>query len=270
MHELEALAAVVRTAASRRVPVLLIGAMARAIVFDLLAAGSPYRATRDIDFGVRVPTWDAYSGLVEALIAVEGFTRIGPHKLRYRDGSEIDLVPFGGVADAAGNVAWGGGDRAMSVLGFEAARAHRETHALAGVRVDVVNLGGLLILKLYALRDRLHQPGATDLRDIDYVLTNATAALHDRVFDELPHEALLELDYAELGPRLLAVDVSSMTDSAEVLRLIAIIDECVLTPPDYIHLARASVGGDVGQSRACFEAFRRGLVNALILTSELE
>lgn len=268
MHELEALAAVVRTAQSRRLPVLLIGATARGIVFDRISHGSPYRATRDIDFGVRVSNWDAYSGLLDALVAVEGFTRIGPHKLRYHDGTEIDLVPFGGVADVEGNVEWQGGDRVMSVLGFEAASAHRETHEVAGVRVDVVNLGGLLILKLYALRDRLRQPGATDLRDIDYVLSNASAALQNRVFDELPHEILLELDYPKLGPRLLAVDVARMTDAAEVVRLIAIIDECVLTPPDYTYLARASVGGNVAQSMACFAAFKRGLVDALDLTDE--
>lgn len=268
MHELEALVAVVRTAESRRLPVLLIGATARGIVFDRISDGSAYRATKDIDFGVRVSNWDAYSGLLEALVAVEGFTRLGPHTLRYHDGTEIDLVPFGGVADVEGNVEWQGGDRVMSVLGFEAASAHRETHQLGGVRVDVVDLGGLLILKLYALRDRLHRPGATDLRDIDYVLTNASVVLHNRVFDELPHEVLLELDYAELGPRLLAVDVARMTHAAEVVRLIAIIGECVLTPPDYTHLARARVGGDIAQSKACMTAFKRGLVDALLLTDE--
>jgi len=118
------------------------------------------------------------------------------------------------------------------------------------------------------LRDRLHRPGATDLRDIDYVLTNASVVLHNRVFDELPHEVLLELDYAELGPRLLAVDVARMTHAAEVVRLIAIIGECVLTPPDYTHLARARVGGDIAQSKACMTAFKRGLVDALLLTDE--
>jgi predicted nucleotidyltransferase len=237
MHELEALAAVVRTAESCQIPVLLIGATARGIVFDRISDGGPYRATRDIDFGVRVANWEAYSRLLEALVEVEGFARIGPHKLRYHDGTEIDLVPFGGVADAEGNVEWKGGDRVMCVLGFEAARAHRETHELAGVHVDVASLGGLLILKLYALRDRLHQAGATDLRDIDYVLENASVALHDRVFDELPPEVLRELDYTELGPRLLALDVARMTEAAEVAQLIAIIDECVLTPPDYTHLS---------------------------------
>lgn len=134
------------------------------------------------------------------------------------------------------------------------------------MRVDVINLGGLLILKLYALRDRLHQAGATDLRDIDYVLTNASVALHERVFEEIAPELLLELDYAELGPRLLALDVARMTEADEVARLITIIDERVLTPPDYAHLARASIGGDVAHSIACITAFKRGLLDALNLT----
>jgi len=269
MLALEALAAVVRTAEAHQLPVLLIGATARGIVFDRIFDGSPYRATRDVDFGVRVPSWNAYSELLEALVATEGFTRIGPHKLRHPDGTEIDLVPFGGVADADGNVEWQDGDRVMSVHGFDAARAHHETHELAGVRVDVVNLGGLLILKLYALRDRLHQAGATDLRDIDYVLRNASHVLRDRVFDELPPEVLIELDYAELGPRLLALDVARMTEAAEVARLIAIIDECLLTPPDYAHLARARVGGSVTQSLACITAFKRALADSLEVTDEV-
>lgn len=156
----------------------------------------------------------------------------------------------------------------MSVLGFEAASAHHETHELAGVRVAVASLGGLLILKLYALRDRLLQPGATDPRDIDYVLKNASVVLQKRIFDELPHEILIELDDQELGPRLLALDVAGMTEAAEVARLIAIIDAYIRKPPDYTHLARASVGGDVAQSIACMTAFQRGLVDALGLTDE--
>jgi predicted nucleotidyltransferase len=114
------------------------------------------------------------------------------------------------------------------------------------------------------------KPGAADLRDIDYVLTNASRALHERVFAELAPEAVLDLDYVELGPRLLALDVARMTDPDEIARLIAIIDDLVLTPPDYAHLARACVAGSIARSIACMVAFRQGLVDGLHLSDELQ
>ncbi len=82
MPELEAVAALTRVAEARGLRVLLIGALAREIVFDQQPEDRPYRATRDIDVGVRVATWDEYRAFVGALVGA-GFAREAEHKLRY-------------------------------------------------------------------------------------------------------------------------------------------------------------------------------------------
>ncbi len=57
--ELVALAALATVAEDLGVSIVLIGALAREIVFDLSSAGHALRATRDVDAGVHVQDWDA-------------------------------------------------------------------------------------------------------------------------------------------------------------------------------------------------------------------
>lgn len=53
-RDLEAFLALQRAAQGRGLRVLLVGAVARQLVFDQLHREGPYRATRDIDAVVRV------------------------------------------------------------------------------------------------------------------------------------------------------------------------------------------------------------------------
>lgn len=207
MPELEAVAVLARVAEARGLRVLLIGAFARQIVFDQQYEGQPYRATRDIDLGVRVATWGEYGDFITALVSA-GFTREAEHKLRYLDGTEFDLLPFGGVVDEHNRLTWWGSERVMSMDGFGSADAHGELRDVAGVRLRVANLPGLVALKLFAFRDRGTDPRSSDLGDLDYILSNASGALEKRVYTELFPAQLVALDYPELGPYLLGRDVA--------------------------------------------------------------
>lgn len=158
MPELEAVAVLARVAESCGLRVLLIGAFARQIVFDQQHEGRPYRATRDIDVGVRVATWNEYGDLITALVSA-GFIREAEHKLRYRDGTEFDLLPFGGVVDEHNQLTWRGSERVMSMDGFNSADAHGELRDVAGVQLRVANLPGLITLKLFAFRAAGLTPG---------------------------------------------------------------------------------------------------------------
>ena len=153
MPELEAVATLARVAEVCGLRTLLIGAFAREIVFDQQHEGKRYRATRDIDVGVYVTTWTDYWAFVDALVAA-GFTHDAEHKLRHLDGTELDLLPFGGVVDENNQLTWMGGERVMSMNGFESADAHGELRNIAGVQFRVANLSGLITLKLFAFRDR--------------------------------------------------------------------------------------------------------------------
>ena len=262
MNEGEALRAFVRVAESSGVSVLLIGAKAREIVFDHRIDGQAFRATRDVDFGVRTSSPEHYEVFIEALVASGVFLRIGPHKLTRIDGTEVDVVPFGGIADEQGNVTWLDSGKVMSVRGFEAAETHREAIDLDGVRVEVVTLAGLIVLKLYALRDRVLETGATDLHDLAYILHNATEFLNERVLASLGKDLIASLSYEEWGPYLLGRDVAKIVPIAEARDLAGIIDAYVLVPPDYVRLDRAKRGGDLDAAVKRFAAFKRGLVGA--------
>lgn len=256
MSDLAALETLVSVADARGLTVLLIGALAREIIFDQLVEGKPYRATRDVDMSVRVPGWDAYHDFINALEQA-GFTKLAEHKLRHRDGTEIDLLPFGAVVDDNQKLTWQGG-RVMSMDGFESANAHGEPRDLGSLTLRVVNLPGLVTLKLFAFKDRGQDTRSSDLSDLGYILTNATDVLGERVYNELEPELLEDLDYDELGPHLLGRDVASIVQSDERDRLNDIVLSRILTS-DYMALSRAVSTAELPRAARCFKAFAGGL-----------
>jgi predicted nucleotidyltransferase len=256
--ELAALESLVRTAERRGLRVLLIGAIARQLVFDQRNSKTAYRATRDVDTVVRVSGWEEFNALVAEMVATGGFSHMGGHQFRYRDGTEVDLLPFGGVADPSCNLTWEGADRAMSLEGLETADSNSESIELNGIHVRVANLPSLLALKLFAFRDR-HARTSKDLSDLIYIFANGSYVLMDRVYKELNFE-LTELDFDQLGPFLLGQDVNRIVPQSERDALIAILEKQILEPPDYSALSRLIQGEELDRSIARFEAFRRGMV----------
>ena len=255
-REIKALEALARVVEDHGADLVLVGALAREIVFDIPSTGHALRATRDVDAGVHVEDWDAFEQLMVALVQRGGFVREAEHRLRYQDGTEVDLLPFGGVADEAGNITWLESGRVMSVGGFVAAAQHSLTHELDGIRVRVVNLPGLVVLKLFAFRDRRD---AKDLQDLLVILGGASDELPSRTYEELDPDVLVELPYEQLGPLLLGRDIAAMLAEGERKDLLQIIDTTILTPPDYERLAVADRAGDLERWIGWFEALRTGL-----------
>lgn len=258
MPELEAVAVLARVAEFRGLRVLLIGAFARQIVFDQQHEGQAYRATRDIDVGVRVATWKEYGDFITDLMSA-GFIHEAEHKLRYRDGTEFDLLPFGGVVDEHNKLTWRGSERVMSMDGFNSADAHGELRDVAGVQLRVANLAGLITLKLFAFRDRGTDLRSSDLGDLDYILSNALDALQERVYTGLSPAQLEALNYPELGPYLLGRDVARTVSRDEAASLSVILDTRVLVAPDYALLSRATRLSSLEGAVARFRAFKQGL-----------
>ena len=75
-REFEALAELTRVVQDLGVNIVLVGALAREIVFDLPSAGHALRLTRDVDAGIHVRDWDAYEQVVAALIQQGNFVRV--------------------------------------------------------------------------------------------------------------------------------------------------------------------------------------------------
>lgn len=105
----EALEALVRVARTMNLRVTLIGALARELVFDTVYAGAPHRATLDINITIRVVDADEFEELARRLVKYGGFQRNSPHRFVYDGGTELDVLPFGGMANETGNLVWPGG-----------------------------------------------------------------------------------------------------------------------------------------------------------------
>ncbi len=174
---------------------LLVGAMARDLLLHY-AWGIPIaRASRDVDLAVSIDQWAAYSEIRESLIETGNFSGVEgvPHRLVHHSGIPLDMVPFGGIADERGQIAWPGrGKGEMTVLGFREGRDSAVRVQLPGdVCVPVVSLPMFVVLKLLAWSERrLSRPGV-DAADLYLVLrTYERAGNEGRLFDE--HDDLLE------------------------------------------------------------------------------
>lgn len=209
--------------------VVLIGASAREVTFDRVLSDRTYRATRDADAAVRVTHWGEFELLATALTEAGAFRRLERNGLKFvhRNGTEIDLVPFGGIADTdeRATLRWPADPtRTMSLAGFSTLDAHARNTDLGGVVLPVVDLCHLVALKLFPFAERRTQT-LKDLEDLAFILEHATDALHDRVFADLDGDELLELPYAAYGPRLLGRDLGERFGAPDRERLASIARE---------------------------------------------
>jgi predicted nucleotidyltransferase len=178
----------------------------------------PSRATRDIDFGLALESWEQFITFKADLSSCEGFRKSATkvHRLHYKHPNvelevPVDLIPFGPIESEHGTIAWPPDkDMVMNVAGFdEALRSAVLISIQDDLVVSVASLPGLTILKLLAWYDRrrLNSKDASDL----YTLLSryATAGNTDRLYDEeldLLESVAFDLDLA--GTRLLGRDVA--------------------------------------------------------------
>lgn len=203
-------------------PYMLVGATARDILLVHVFGMSVVRATRDLDFAIAVPSWKRFAAVREAILHANGFAEDlkTAHRLLYRSsGSEypvpVDIIPFGGVADSEGRIAWPpDASFVMNVSGFEEALG-----ASVRVRIDeelmipVVSLAGLAILKLFAWNDRRSDKDATDFFRI--LTKYADAGNEDRLYGQaLDILERQEFNIERAGAVLLGQDAAAIaTDS---------------------------------------------------------
>lgn len=229
-----------RVAIALDIPLLIIGATARDIILVHGYNAAIERGTRDVDFGLEVPSWEHYQKMRDALIE-SGFTAHPKktHQLSTTDSDglswEIDLIPFGGVSDAHGQITWPPEHAfQMSVLGFDEAYKHAWDVLLnkePALRVKVASPAGILLLKLIAWTERGREYQGKDAIDIYYVIKH---------YSKIPDvfEALYERDYMELqdyddmkaSAMMLADEVAAMAhgDTLNYIRQTLLNNERVL------------------------------------------
>lgn len=158
---------------------LVVGAIARDMVLHYGYGADIQRGTRDVDFGINVPSWDVFAKL-KAHLLNHGFTADARamQRLHYLASDqlpwEIDLVPFGAIETAESIISWPPDhDIAMSVLGFREALDDAIVVLIAkdpDLTIPIASPAGLCLLKLIAWLDRPPKRRAKDAFDIRYLI----------------------------------------------------------------------------------------------------
>ena len=228
---LAALEGIANIADSEDIPFFIVGATARDLI---LAKGhniKPFRATLDIDIGVRVPDWSQYNKLKEGLVGTGEFKETREYqRLIFHDRLNIDLIPFGPIADKMGNIKWPPDEEiVMHIIGFEEAFANSQILRLGDdpiLEINVVTLAGLAVMKIVSWNDGYpnRRKDASDLALIMGKYTDAGNA--ERIFNE--HSDLLDsedFDYVNAGARLLGRDIATVLSSDLKDRVLEVLDK---------------------------------------------
>lgn len=185
-------------AAALSIPYLLVGATARDLIL-VEAYGAPLqRATRDIDFAIKVAHWDDFARVTAHLERV-GFksTAHMPHRFILEISGqpwEVDILPFGDISTNA-TISWPPKHTIeMNVMGFTEAYEHSLMVRLSEnpqLQLQVASPVGMLLLKLIAWLDRAIEVRSKDATDICYLIEHYSQVpgIADDLYDEGQMEA---------------------------------------------------------------------------------
>jgi len=169
---------------------LLVGAKARDVLLWHRYGITPPRSTTDVDMAFWVADWPTFQRLRANLLGSGRFTPAQViHRLHSRIGTPLDIIPFGGIESATGQIAWPpAGNPVMSVLGYDAAFASSHTVLLPGDQtLAVIALPMLALLKLFTWEDRHRDQPRKDAVDLMFLLESAFQAVGmERLHDEAP------------------------------------------------------------------------------------
>jgi predicted nucleotidyltransferase len=212
-NRLAALEEIANIANAEDIPFFIVGAAAR----DLILADGynirPFRATLNIDIGVRVSDWSQYKRLKESLTGTGKFRAAKEfQRLKFLDRLVVDLIPFGSIADKTGYIKWPpNGEIVMHIIGFEEAFANSQILRVCNdpvLEINIVTLASLTVMKIISWNDG-YPNRRKDASDIAIIMSSYTDAGNiERIFNE--HPDLLDsndFDYVRSGSRLLGRDI---------------------------------------------------------------
>lgn len=209
--------AVVTAAEKLEIPIFIVGAIARDIIFGYVYHVKIYRETTDIDFAIAVESWKQYTTIKKQLIETANFRQDNKvdHRLWHGqndDEMKIDFVPFGDLESPPGQIAFPpDGDFVMNTNGFKEAYENAWFVKLtADTKIRVVSPPGLVILKFIAYHDKPHQR-VRDLQDIWFVMKNYLEIIsEDRLYNDYDLMNDEDFDLRTVGARFLGRDLQRL------------------------------------------------------------
>lgn len=197
--------------------VYVVGAAARDIALRLLDVSNAPRRTMDLDVAVMLQDWSQYEQLTDILLQHHFEKARDKQRFLYlgddnRSRFEVDIVPFGKIAEDD-QVAWPPeGSPVMSVSGFEDVMRAADRVTVDGTySFRIASLSGQFLIKLDAWSDRRTKT-MKDASDMAYLLQNiyiAFAIAHDGLPPEVDINAE-QFDVIVAGAEWIASDLKGI------------------------------------------------------------
>ena len=178
---------------------LVVGAMARDLVLVHGFGSNIERGTRDVDFGINVASWDEFNALKNGLLQAgyqQDIRKVQRLSHEGKDGLpwEIDIVPFGKIADENNSIFWPPEqDFEMKVHGFSEAFEHAldvQISEAPNIVIPVASPAGICLLKLVSWLDREFQLKPKDAIDFGYLIQSYSKV--PEIFNALYEEGCME------------------------------------------------------------------------------
>ena len=201
------LAALERGFARFGIDFYLVGAVSRDLWITGIHKAKPRKTTGDIDFAICINDKGGYEALKEYLISQEGFHPYQENAfvLIYKDGMQVDLLPFGAIEDEDRRVTvQGSGFTSVHVDGFHEVYENQLPEVEMGAhRFKFCTLAGIVLLKMIAWEDR-PEVRADDILDISDILRHYfyihSEEIYENHLDIFAAEGLEETPLTDLGP----------------------------------------------------------------------
>ncbi|MCW6036346.1 nucleotidyl transferase AbiEii/AbiGii toxin family protein [Spirulina subsalsa FACHB-351] len=226
-EEKQVLADLVDVVRSLDLPMILVGAGARLLIFDQqFGAG---RSTKDWDVAISIDSWEVYQELRTSLTTGE-YPRFkstkNSHKfIHIETNIEVDIVPFGEIGEPDQEITWSDSGNSMNVLGFAEALLSAKTTTIDELEIQVVDTPAFVVLKLFAWGDRGERTNK-DLEDIDFILSKYED--DERVYSELSQELVDGVvDFLDANIYLLGQDICKILQQKTLVELNLLLNKLV-------------------------------------------
>ncbi len=240
----------------------IVGAIARNIW--LASHGENPTGTKDIDFGVYVPSTEKYNELKAALIEKYGYivNSTNAFCLITPDGKQVDLLPFGEIEEEGQVIIEGTGLTKVNLEGFEEAYYLGATDISIGEEnYKACSIPAVLILKMIAFDDRPEER-TKDVKDINAICKYYPDIESNYIWEE--HCDLYEGDreHAEVAMIALGRQMKTIIGGNTKLftRIIKIIDEALnLKSKLLLHMIENSGTETLEMKGKLLEYIKKGL-----------
>src|SRR4030067_147938 len=229
-YRLEIISSIKEAADANDIPFFIVGATARDIILEYIYGKKIFRATNDIDFGIRVNDWKMVESLFSSLLKNKKYSldpKVG-HRLFYDEVYPVDIVPFGKIVSEDGTFKWPKDNKEFTALGFEEAYENSYLVNVKNTPDLIVNFStpqSLALLKIISWNE-CYPERSRDASDLVFLTESYIEAGNiKRLYEDEVDLVDEEFDFSLTGARLLGRDIAAVFKKKTLDYVLNILDK---------------------------------------------